>query len=110
MGQGRLAGNALRDDRAHVQLRPVKRGDGLSRGDLLGQRQRIQRADMHQARGPGQPGRDEQADPGQCGDGYHITTVSRGRHDRLAPGQPWRLAALLLAGAAPRHRAPDPPR
>ena len=50
----------LRDDRPHMKLRPVERRDGIRRGDLVSQRQRVQIADMDQARGPGQPGGDKQ--------------------------------------------------
>jgi hypothetical protein len=92
--QGWLA--RLRDHRVHMKLWPVKRGDGIGHGHLLGQRQRVEAANMHQTRGPGQAGRDEQDGSGQRDRRYHITTVNRDRRRRSG--------GHILAGAGPGIR------
>src|SRR5580692_10765982 len=106
--QRRLA--RLRHDRAQVQLRPVERGGWLGHGDLLGKPRRVQVADVHQARGPDQPGDNEQQGPAQADGGYHITTVSR--CDAGWPARPGRHAAGLraLPGRAPGATRPGSPR
>jgi hypothetical protein len=52
--QGRLIW--LRDDRPHMELWPIKGGDGIGHGGLVRQRKRVQTSDVDQVRGPGQPG------------------------------------------------------
>jgi len=46
----------LGDDCPHMKLWPVERRDGIGGGDFARQGQRVQIADVDQARGPGQPG------------------------------------------------------
>ena len=57
--QGRLIW--LRDDRPHMELWPIKRGDRIGHGGLVRQRKRVQTSDMDQMRSPGQPGVEVQA-------------------------------------------------